>query len=81
MLAANNNRGVHRILVRPEIDTPEAVKGKKIAITTFGSSSHQVLTMVLDVWKMRPDERNPARRLVADHAHQHAKRSWSMVPC
>jgi len=56
MIAANNNKGVHRILVRPEIDTPEAVKGKKIAITTFGSSSHQVLTMVLDVWKMRPDE-------------------------
>ena len=58
MLAANNNRGVHRIPVRPEIDTPEAVRknGKKIAITTFGSSSHQVLTMVLDVWKMRPDE-------------------------
>ena len=56
MVAANNNKGVHRILVRPEIDTPEAVKGKKIAITTFGSSSHQVLTMVLDVWKIRPDE-------------------------
>jgi NitT/TauT family transport system substrate-binding protein len=56
MIAANNNKGVHRILVRPEIDTPESVKGKKIAITTFGSSSHQVLTMVLDVWKMRPDE-------------------------
>ena len=56
MIAANNNKGVHRILVRPEIDTPEAVKGKKIAITTFGSSSHQVLTMVLDVWKIRPDE-------------------------
>ena len=56
MIAANNNKGVHRILVRPEIDTPEAVKGKKIAITTFGSSSHQVLTMVLDVWKIRADE-------------------------
>jgi NitT/TauT family transport system substrate-binding protein len=56
MVAANNNKGVHRILVRPEIDTPEAIKGKKIAITTFGSSSHQVLTMVLDVWKIRPDE-------------------------
>ena len=56
MIAANNNKGVHRILVRPEIDTPEAIKGKKIAITTFGSSSHQVLTMVLDVWKIRPDE-------------------------
>jgi ABC-type nitrate/sulfonate/bicarbonate transport system substrate-binding protein len=56
MVAAQNNKGVHRILVRPEIDTPEAIKGKKIAITTFGSSSHSVLTMVLDVWKIRPDE-------------------------
>ena len=56
MVAANNNKGVHRILVRPEIDTPEAIKGKKIAITTFGSSSHQVLTMVLEVWKIRPEE-------------------------
>ena len=56
MVAALNNKGVHRILVRPEIETPEAIKGKKIAITTFGSSSHAVLTMVLDAWKIRPDE-------------------------
>jgi NitT/TauT family transport system substrate-binding protein len=56
MVAAQNNKGVHRILVRPEIDTPEDIKSKKIAITTFGSSSHAVLTMVLDVWKIRPDE-------------------------
>ncbi len=56
MVAAQNNKGVHRILVRPEINTPEEIKGKKIAITTFGSSSHAVLTMVLDVWKIRPDE-------------------------
>jgi NitT/TauT family transport system substrate-binding protein len=56
MIAAQNNKGVHRILVRPEIDTPEAIKGKRIAITTFGSSSHAVLTMVLDLWKIRPDE-------------------------
>ena len=57
MVAAQNNKGVHQILVRPDIDTPEAIKGKKIAITTFGSSSHAVLTMVLDVWKIRPDSR------------------------
>jgi NitT/TauT family transport system substrate-binding protein len=56
MVAAQNNKGVHRILVRPEIDTPEALKGKRIAITTFGSSSHAVLTRVLDLWKIRPDE-------------------------
>ena len=74
MVAAQNNKGVHRILVRPEIDTPEAIKGKKIAITTFGSSSHAVLTMVLDVWKIRPDELQIlASWLVADHADQPAK--------
>lgn len=56
MVAAQNNKGVHRILVRPEIDTPEEIKGKRIAITTFGSSSHAVLSMVLDRWKIRPDE-------------------------
>jgi len=56
MVAAQNNKGVHRVLWRAEIDTPEAIKGKKIAITTFGSSSHSVLTMVLDVWKIRPEE-------------------------
>jgi NitT/TauT family transport system substrate-binding protein len=56
MLAALNNKGVHRLLVRPDIDTPEAIKGKKIGITTFGSSSHSVLNMVLDVWRMRQDD-------------------------
>jgi ABC-type nitrate/sulfonate/bicarbonate transport system substrate-binding protein len=56
MVAALNNKGVHRLLVRPEIDSPEAIKGKKIGITVFGSSSHAVLTMILDRWRMRQDE-------------------------
>lgn len=56
MVAALNNKGVHRLLVRPEIDTPEKIKGKKIGITVFGSSSHAVLTMILDRWHMRQDE-------------------------
>ncbi len=56
MVAALNNKGVHRLLVRPEITTPEAIKGKKIGITTFGSSSHAVLTMVLRAWGIRHDE-------------------------
>ncbi len=56
MVAALNNKGVHRLLVRPEIDTPEAIKGKKIGITVFGSSSHSVLTMILDRWRMRQDD-------------------------
>jgi len=33
MIAALNNKGVHRLLVRPDIDTPEELKGKKIGIT------------------------------------------------
>lgn len=56
MIAALNNKGVHRLLVRPEIDSPEAIKGKKIGITVFGSSSHSVLTLILDHWRMRQDE-------------------------
>ncbi len=56
MVAALNNKGVHRLLVRPDIDSPEAIKGKKIGITVFGSSSHAVLTMILDRWHMRQDE-------------------------
>jgi NitT/TauT family transport system substrate-binding protein len=56
MVAALNNKGVHRLLVRPDIETPEALRGKKIGITSFGSSSHSVLTMILDVWRMRQDD-------------------------
>lgn len=56
MVAALNNKGVHRLLVRPEIDNPEALKEKKVGITTFGSSSHSVLTMILGVWGIRQDE-------------------------
>lgn len=56
MVAALNNKGVHRLLVRPDIDTPEALKGKKVGITTYGSSSHAVLTLILRAWGMRQDE-------------------------
>jgi len=56
MIAALNNKGVHRLLVRPDIDTPEEIKGKKIGITAFGTSSHSVLTLLLNHWRMRQDE-------------------------
>lgn len=56
MIAALNNKGVHRLLVRPDIDTPEELKGKKIGITAFGTSSHSVLTLLLNHWRMRQEE-------------------------
>lgn len=58
MVAALNNKGVHRLLVRPDIDTPEALKGKRIAITAFGTASHTVLTMLLNHWGLRQEELN-----------------------
>ena len=58
MIAALNNKGVHRLLVRPEIDTPEALKGKRIAITAFGTASHTVLTLLLNHWNLRQEELN-----------------------
>ena len=43
-------------MVRPEIKNPESIKGKKIGITTFGSSSHVVLMIMLRKWGISPDE-------------------------
>jgi NitT/TauT family transport system substrate-binding protein len=56
MIAALNNKGVHRLLVRPDIETPDQIKGKKIGITAFGTSSHSVLTLLLQHWRMRQEE-------------------------
>jgi NitT/TauT family transport system substrate-binding protein len=58
MIAALNNKGVHRLLVRPDIDTPEALKGKRIAITAFGTASHTVLTLLLNHWNLRQEDLN-----------------------
>ena len=58
MIAALNNKGVHRLLVRPDIETPDALKGKRIGITAFGTSSHSVLTILLNHWSMRQEDLN-----------------------
>jgi ABC-type nitrate/sulfonate/bicarbonate transport system substrate-binding protein len=58
MIAALNNKGVHRLMVRPEIDTPELLKGKRIAITAFGTASHTVLTLLLNHWNLRQEDLN-----------------------
>ena len=58
MIAALNNKGVHRLIVRPDIDTPQALRGKRIAITAFGTASHTVLTLLLNNWNLRQEELN-----------------------
>lgn len=54
--ASTFTQGVQRILSRPEIKTPQDLKGKRVGITRFGSAGHLVLQLMLIKWKMRPDD-------------------------
>ncbi|MBI2533527.1 MAG: ABC transporter substrate-binding protein [Deltaproteobacteria bacterium] len=48
--------GLQRLMTRADIKTPADLKGKKIAITRFGSASHWVLQLFLRKWGMRPED-------------------------
>jgi NitT/TauT family transport system substrate-binding protein len=56
MIAAGNNKGIQRLMVRPDIKTPEAIKGKKVGVTTLGSSGHLALLLMLRKWGIAPEE-------------------------
>jgi NitT/TauT family transport system substrate-binding protein len=56
MIAASVNRGLNRIMVRPEIKTPADLRGKKIGATRVGAVSHSVLLMMLRRWNINPAE-------------------------
>ena len=56
MIAAGNNKGVQRLIVRPDIKTPEAIKAKRIGVTGLGSSGHLALLLMLRRWGMAPEE-------------------------
>ncbi|MGH7784476.1 MAG: ABC transporter substrate-binding protein, partial [Candidatus Binatia bacterium] len=56
MVAAGNNKGIQRLIVRPEIKTPEALKGKRVGVTTIGSSGHLALLLMEKKWGMNPED-------------------------
>jgi len=56
MVAAGNNKGVQRLIVKPEIKTPEALKGKRIGVTALGSSGHLALLLLQRKWGQNPDD-------------------------
>jgi len=56
MIAAGNNKGVQRLMVRSDIKTPEGVKGKRIGVTGLGSSGHLALLLMLKKWGIAPEE-------------------------
>jgi NitT/TauT family transport system substrate-binding protein len=56
MVAAVINKGLQRILTVPEIKTPADLKGKRVGVTRIGAVSHVVLQMMLQRWKMNPND-------------------------
>jgi ABC-type nitrate/sulfonate/bicarbonate transport system substrate-binding protein len=56
IVASTLSKGVQRIIARPEIKTYQDLRGKRIAITQFGSAGHLALLLMLKKWNMRPDQ-------------------------
>lgn len=55
MLASPNPKPGQKIMVKPEIKTPEALKGRKIGISRFGTSDDFLLRYALNQWNLRPE--------------------------
>jgi NitT/TauT family transport system substrate-binding protein len=52
MVAGVVNKGLQRIVTKPELKTPADLKGKRVGVTRIGAVSHSVLLMMLQRWKM-----------------------------
>src|SRR5207247_6195896 len=50
MIASVINRGLQRIIVKPDIKTQADLKGKRVGVTRVGAVSHTVLMMILRRW-------------------------------
>ena len=50
------NRGLQRLIVRPDIRTPAELKGKRVSITRFGSAGHWAFQLFVRKWGMRPED-------------------------
>ncbi len=56
MVASVLNKGVQRVMSRPELKRPEDLINKNVGITRFGSAAHLVLLMMLKKWGMNPGQ-------------------------
>lgn len=52
MVAGVVNKGLQRLVTKPEIKTPRDLKGKRVGVTRIGAVSHSVLLMMLQRWKL-----------------------------
>ena len=56
MLGGVVNKGLQRIITIPEIKTPADLKGRRVGVTRIGAVSHVVLQMMMQRWKMNPND-------------------------
>jgi len=56
MLAGFVNKYVFRLVVRPEIDSPADLKGKRAGISPLGSAADRGLRLLLAKWGLNPDK-------------------------
>jgi NitT/TauT family transport system substrate-binding protein len=54
ILASVLNRGVQRVMARPDIKSPNELKGKRVGVTRYGAASHLVLQLMMRKWGMDP---------------------------
>jgi NitT/TauT family transport system substrate-binding protein len=46
----------YSLIVSPDVKRPEELKGKKLAVSRFGSNSDYATRKILTKWKLRPDQ-------------------------
>ncbi len=63
MLAGPNTKPGQKIMAKPEIKTPEALKGRKVGISRFGTTDDFLLRYALTQWNLRPDRDVPIIQL------------------
>ena len=56
MIAGVVNKGLQRLMTRPDIKTPAELKSKRVGVTRIGAVSHSVLLMILKRWNMTPND-------------------------
>ena len=56
MVASVINKGLQRLVTKQDIKTPTDLKNKRIGVTRIGAVSHSVLLMMLQRWKMNPND-------------------------
>jgi NitT/TauT family transport system substrate-binding protein len=54
MFLAITNRFGFSVMVQPEIQSPEQLKGKVLGVTRYGSSTDTALRFILNQWKVLP---------------------------